>query len=280
MNHCTLTQDQISDFCQYLRQEERAAGTLEKYLRDLQSFFHWLHDRPVTKEIVTQWKMHLTEHYAPSTVNSMLAALNGLFRFLGWNSYRVRFLKLQRRLFRDQNKEITQSDYKRLITTAQELGHERLSLLMQTICATGIRVSEVPYITVSAAQSGHVKITLKGKIREILLPDKLCRKLLKYAQKNKIASGEIFLTRSGRSLSRRQIWAEMKRLSKLTGIHPGKVYPHNLRHLFAVTFYQAYKDIAKLADILGHSSIETTRIYLLTTGEAHLQQLNRLGLVT
>ena len=185
MNHCTLTQVQISDFCQYLRQEERAAGTLEKYLRDLQSFFHWLHDRPVTKEVVTQWKTYLTERYAPSTVNSNLASLNDLFSFICSKTYRVKFLKLQRRLFRNQNREITQVDYKRLITTAQELGHERLSLLMQTICATGMRVSEVPYITVNAVKSGHVKITLKGKIREILLPDKLCRKLLNMPKKTK-----------------------------------------------------------------------------------------------
>lgn len=280
MDYFTLSEDQITAFCQHLCQQERAPGTLEKYLRDLRAFSCWLSGKPVTKEAVTQWKAYLSDHYAPSTVNSMLAALNGLFRFLGWNAYCVRFLKLQRRLFRDQSKELTHADYSRLVATAQELGQERLALLMETICSTGIRVSEVPYITVDAARNGQARITLKGKIREILLPAKLCRKLIKYAKKHKIASGEIFLTRSGKSLSRRQIWAEMKRLCKLAGIDAAKVYPHNLRHLFAVTFYQACRDIAKLADVLGHSSIETTRIYLLTTGAEHLQQLNRLGLVT
>lgn len=275
-----LTAEQITAYGCWLRQEERASGTMEKYLRDIRNFFAWLDGRAVTKEIVTEWKEQLQTEKAASTVNGALAALNGLFRFLGWEDCRVRFLKVQRRLFRDSKRELKRSDYDRLITTARERGQDRLALLMETICATGIRVSEVPYITVEAAQQGRTEISLKGKIRTIILPAKLCRKLLKYAKKNKTASGEVFLTRNGKPLSRRQIWAEMKALCKYADVEPSKVFPHNLRHLFATAFYRACKDIVKLADVLGHSSIETTRIYLLTSGVEHQRQLDRLGLVS
>ena len=209
----------------------------------------------------------------------MLAALNSLFRFLDWN-IQVKFLKIQRKLFRDQARELTREEYDLLVSTARADGKERLALLMEAICATGVRVSEVRYLTVEAARAGRTDISLKGKIRTILLPGKLCRKLLKYARKNKIASGEIFITRSGKSMSRRQIWAEMKALCRAAGVDPRKVYPHNLRHLFARIFYKSCKDIARLADVLGHSSIETTRIYLVTTGAEHTRQLERLGLVS
>lgn len=275
-----LTAEQITAYGCWLRQEERASGTMEKYLRDIRNFFAWLDGRAVTKEIVTEWKEQLQTEKAASTVNGALAALNGLFRFLGWEDCRVRFLKVQRRLFRDSKRELTRNDYERLITTARERGQDRLALLMETICATGIRVSEVQYITVEAAQQGRTEISLKGKIRTIILPAKLCRKLLKYAKKNKTASGEVFLTRNGKPLSRRQIWAEMKALCKYADVEPSKVFPHNLRHLFATAFYRACKDIVKLADVLGHSSIETTRIYLLTSGVEHQRQLDRLGLVS
>lgn len=275
-----LTAEQITAYGCWLCQEERASGTMEKYLRDIRNFFAWLDGRSVTKEIVTEWKEQLQTEKAASTVNGALAALNGLFRFLGWEDCRVRFLKVQRRLFRDSKRELTRNDYERLITTARERGQDRLALLMETICATGIRVSEVPYITVEAAQQGRTEISLKGKIRTIILPAKLCRKLLKYAKKNKTASGEVFLTRNGKPLSRRQIWAEMKTLCKYADVEPSKVFPHNLRHLFATAFYRACKDIVKLADVLGHSSIETTRIYLLTSGVEHQRQLDRLGLVS
>lgn len=210
----------------------------------------------------------------------MLAALNGLFRFLGWDECRARFLKVQRRLFRDASRELTRVEYDRLLEAARARGQERLVLLMETICATGIRVSEVKYITVQAALQGRADIFLKGKIRTILLPGKLCRKLLKYAKKQKTVSGEIFLTGNGNSLSRRQIWGEMKRLCNYAGVEPSKVFPHNFRHLFATLFYRASKDIVRLADVLGHSSIETTRIYLVTSGAEYARQLNRLGLVS
>lgn len=235
----------------------------------------------MTKELTATWKSCLLEQgYAPVTINSMLSALNGLFKFLGWNECQVKFLKIQRRLFRDTNRELTRNEYDRLLATAKELGRDRLALLIETIGATGIRVSEVKYITVEAAQKGKAEISLKGKIRVILLSAKLCRKLLKYAKKQKTASGTIFRTKSGKELSRRQIWAELKGLCKHAGVAPTKVFPHNLRHLFATIFYKACKDIVKLADVLGHSSIETTRIYLVTSGIEHQRQLDRLGLVT
>ena len=209
-----------------------------------------------------------------------MAAVNQFFTFLGWEECKVKALKIQRKLFRDDRRELTREEYQRLLDAAHSLGRERLALLLETICATGIRVSEGKYITVEAAQAGRAEISLKGKLRTILLPGKLCRKLKKYAKAQKTASGEIFLTRSGKSLSRRQIWAEMKRLCNAAGVAPSKVFPHNLRHLFATTFYRVCRDIARLADVLGHSSIETTRIYLVTSGEEHAKILDRLQLVS
>lgn len=276
-----LTEERIAAYGRDLATEERSHGTIENYLRHVRIFAAWLNGTPATKEQAAGWKEYLiSQGYAPTTINSMLAALNGLFRFLGWDECRVKFLKVQRRLFRDASRELTRPEYEHLLETAKERGQDRLALLMETICSTGIRVSEVCYITVEAAQRGRAEISLKGKIRTILLPRKLCRKLLKYAKKNKTVSGKIFLTRNGTSLSRRQIWAELKHLCKYAGVEPSKVFPHNLRHLFATIFYKACKDIVRLADVLGHSSIETTRIYLVTSGTEHIRQLERLGLVS
>ena len=276
-----ITVEHIQAFIPYLRQEERAEGTLEKYVRDLSAFAQWLENAPVTKEAATAWKKHLLQTgYAPCTINSMLAALNTFFRFMGWTDCQIKFLKIQRRLFRDANREMSREEYTRLLKTARMLGRERLALLMETIGATGIRVSEVKYITLETVRRGQAEISLKGKIRTIFLPKKLCEKLQKYARKNKIASGEIFLTGSGKSLGRRQIWAEMKRLCAKAGVEPGKVFPHNLRHLFATEFHRVCKDISRLADVLGHSSVETTRIYLQTTGYEHRRILEGLGFVT
>ena len=275
-----LSAERIAAYGQYLRTEERSSGTVEKYLRDVRAFAAWMGGVPVTKELAAGWKEHLHfQGYAPATINSMLAAINGLFHFLGWDGCRVKFLKVQRRLFRDAGRELTRPEYERLLAAARERGRERLALLMETICATGVRVSEVKYFTVESARRGRAEIRLKGKIRTILLPNKLCRKLLKYAKKKKTVSGEIFLTRNGTSLSRRQIWAELKQLCRRAGVSPSKVFPHNLRHLFATTFYKACKDIVRLADVLGHSSIETTRLYLVTTGTEHIRLLEKLGLV-
>ena len=281
MEYRKITTEQIAAYEHYLQTEERAPATAEKYMRHIQRFTLWLGERSVVREAVTGWKeCLLAQGRAPATVNGALAALNGFFRFLGWEDCRVKFLKIQRRMFREQSRELTRADYDRLITAAQARGRDRLALLMETICATGIRVSEVKYITVEAAKAGRAEIALKGKIRVILIPNKLCRKLLKYAKKNTTASGEIFLTRNGTPMSRRQIWAEMKGLCRAAGVAPSRVFPHNLRHLFAGAFYRATRDIVKLADVLGHSSIETTRIYLLTSGAEHQRQLDRLGLVS
>lgn len=281
MDSYKITAEQIAAYGCWLRREERAHSTVEKYLRDLRGFIYWLAGQPATKELAHMWKEHLLEeNYAPATVNSKLAVVNGFFHFLGWDGLRVKPLRIQRQVFRDQSRELGKADYDRLVETARNLGRERLALLLETICGTGIRVSEVHYITVESAQRGQAEVRLKGKVRVILLAPKLCRKLLKYARKNKIASGEIFVTRSGKSMGRQQIWAEMKSLCEQAGVEQSKVFPHNLRHLFATCFYRVCRDIVQLADVLGHSSIETTRIYLLTTGAEHAKHLERLGLVS
>lgn len=273
-----------SDICryeEYLIREEKAPATIEKYMRDVRAFTAWLSGREVTKQQAADWKEHLAaSQYMAVTINSMLSAINSFFRFMGWEDCRVRFLRVQRRSFRDPSRNLNLQEYKRLVQAANERGNQRLSLLLETICGTGIRVSELRYITMEAVKRGRAEISLKGKLRIILLPEKLCKKLLAYGKKQKIPSGELFLTKTGKSLSRRQIWAEMKRLSRQAGIQPDKVFPHNLRHLFARSFYKASGDIVKLADILGHSSIDTTRIYLISTGTEHMRQLNGLRLVS
>ncbi len=280
MKNYILTNRQIVSFRRHLKQEEREQSTIEKYVRDVKLFEAWLSGRRVTAEIVTDWKDYLrTKGYKPETINAKLSALNKFFVFMRWLECRIKYLKIQKKLFRGTEKELTKGGYVRLLETADTLRKNRLALLIETICATGIRVSEVRYITMEAVRAGYADVALKGKIRTILLPAKLCRKLQKYARKQKIASGEIFITRTGKGVSRRQIWAEMKALCKKAGVAASKVFPHNLRHLFARTFYRACRDVAKLADVLGHSSIETTRIYLISTGKEHTRQLERLGLI-
>ena len=280
MDSRTMTAESLSAFEQYLKTEERSDATIEKYLRDAWQFAAWLRGRTVTKEAAASWKEHLVEQsYDAGTVNGKLAALNAFFRFADWEDCRVKSLKRQHQVFREQERELTQDEYAQLLRAAETMGRERLKLLMETICGTGIRVSEVRYITVETVKAGKAEVALKGKIRTILLPAKLCRKLLKYAKRKKIASGEIFLTRSGKAMTRKQIWAEMKSICKKAGVETSKVYPHNLRHLFARCFYRACRDIAKLADVLGHSSVETTRIYLISTGSEHAKMLEHLHLI-
>lgn len=275
-----LAQEQVENFIHHLAEEERSWGTQEKYRRDIRAFRLWLAGRPVTKENLADWKAHLLEKgYCPTTVNSMLTAVNMLLRHTGLESCCVRTLRIQRKVFRDPVKELGREDYRRLCNTAQAQGKERLALLIESICATGMRVSEVRYLTVEALRQGQVQIALKGKIRVILLPGKLCRKLLNYTRRKKITSGEVFRTRNGNPLGRKQIWAEMKGLCEAAGVDSTKVFPHNLRHLFAREFYKISQDVVKLADVLGHSSIETTRIYLLSTGSEHIRQLERLRLI-
>ena len=276
-----ITEKETAAFAGALRTADRSPGTVGKYLRDVRAFAVWLGERELNAEAASGWRDCLLEQgRAPVTINSMLSAVNRFLVFLGREDCKIRFLRIQRRTFRSQERELSRGEYRKLLETAQEQGRERLALLMEAVCSTGIRVSEVRYLTVEAARRGRAEICLKGKIRTILLPAKLCRKLLKYAAKHKTASGEIFLTRSGKSLSRRQIWREMKSLCEKAGVPPAKVFPHNLRHLFATVFYRACRDIVKLADILGHSSINTTRIYLMTSGGEHARQLEKLGLVT
>lgn len=280
MEYRTSTVEQIREFSRYLREEERETATIDKYSRDVKDFFIWLKDREISRERMGEWRGYLLKAgRKPVTINGKLSALNKFFSFLGRNDCRTKYLKIQRRLFRSTEKQLSKQEYIRLMETAHSLGRERLALLMETICATGIRVSEVKYITAEAIRAGRTEIALKGKIRTILLPGKLCRKLKKYAGKRKIVSGEVFLTRNGKGMSRRQIWAEMKSLCEKAGVAPSKVFPHNLRHLFAQTFYRVCRDVAKLADVLGHSSIETTRLYLISTEAEHVRQMERMGLI-
>ena len=275
MNQFIIEERQIFKFIQFLQEQGASSGTMEKYRRDVRRLSQWLDGKSVSQENITRWKEVLLEQgLNHTTVNSMLAAANAFFRFAGWE-FRAKFLRVQRKIFRDPARELTRQEYLRLVETAVKQGFYRLALLMETICATGIRVSEAAFITVEATKEGKAK----GKVRTILLPHKLCRKLLQYAKKQKTASGGIFLTRSGKTLSRKQIWAEMKALCQKAGVTPGKVFPHNLRHLFARTFYQASRDVVKLADVLGHSSIETTRIYLISAGTEHIRLMERLPLM-
>ena len=275
-----ITKQTMDRFYEYLIEEERSSGTIEKYIRDVRLLQSWLRSAPVTKENASRWKQELLQSgRAPSTVNSMLAAANTYFRFMGWDELKLKSIRLQRRFFRENERELTKAEYQLLMETAKKRGDERLALLMETICATGIRVSEVPYITTDAIKKGRTRIAMKGKLRTILIPAQLCRKLRKYATKHRIGRGEIFLTKNGTRLERKQIWAQMKALCKYAGIERNKVFPHNLRHLFARCFYRISHDISSLADVLGHSSIETTRIYLISTESEHIKKIAHLGLV-
>lgn len=277
----TITGKQTAEYGARLMAEEHSRGTIEKYLRDVRAFTRWLGARELTKENAVLWKAHLSEAgYAPVTINSMLSALNGFFAFIGREDCHVKFLRIQRRMFRAESKSLTREEYMRLVGAAQAQGDVRVALLLETICATGVRVSEVRYITMEAARQGVAEISLKGKIRTIIIPAKLSKKLLKYAEKRKIASGEIFLTRSGKGMNRRQIWSAMKALCGAAQVESSKVFPHNLRHLFACRFYKVSHDIVRLANILGHSSIETTRIYLVTTSNENAEEMELLGLVS
>ena len=280
MNEHQLTPQQIMDYGAYLRGQEREASTIEKYLHDVREFCSWIAGRTLNKERIAEWKENLCRSgFAPVTINCKIAAVNGFLEFIGRQECRVKPLRIQRRVFRDSSRELTKAEYEKLVSTAVCLGKERLALVLETICATGIRVSELKNITVEAVSRGRAEIALKGKIRTILIPGKLCRKLKKYFRKKKIASGEVFLTGSGKSISRKQVWAEMKSLCRKAGIDAGKVFPHNLRHLFARCFYRVCRDIARLADVLGHSSIETTRLYLISSGTEHERTLERLQLI-
>lgn len=275
-----LTQREFDQFEDYLRHDEREESTIEAYLRSLTRFAEWADGRAVTKELAMEWKTALSESgYRPISVNAMLAAVNKFFTCMGREDCKVKYLKLQRQMFRKSEKDLSKEEYQRLVQAAHEKGDLRTELILETICATGIRVGELKYITVEAVRAGVAEIALKGKIRTILLPHRLCRKLQKYAKKQKIASGKIFLTQDGLPVSRQSIWTRMKALCEAAGVERSKAFPHNLRSLFARSFYGSCHDVVRLADVLGHSSIETTRIYLMSTGREYLRQLDKLGLV-
>ena len=274
-----LTQEIICDFKEHLILEERSAATVEKYIRDVKAFAAFENGAEITKETVIEYKKYLQESYAVRSVNSMLASINSLFAFLGWHELKVKSIKLQQQIYCPEEKELTKAEYTRLCKTAEKKHNERLNLILQTICATGIRVSELQYITVEAVKYGEATVSLKGKTRSVFIVKELQKKLLRYATEQNIKSGMIFVTRTGKAMSRTNIWREMKALCNEAGVNPQKVFPHNLRHLFARVFYGIEKDIAKLADILGHSSINTTRIYIISTGTEHRRRMENMRLI-
>lgn len=274
-----ITSEAIGRFEKYLAAEEKSAATIKKYVRDASAFSEYTGSSELTKERVIGYKLYLQKYYAVRSVNSMLASLNRLFDFLGWFDFKVKSLRLQQRTFCAEERELTKAEYVRLYKTADVRCNERLSLILQTLCGTGIRVSELEFITVEAVKRGEAAVSCKAKTRSVFIVSKLKQKLLRYAAKQNIKSGMIFVTKTGKPMSRTNIWREMKALCKEAGVEPQKVFPHNLRHLFARVFYALEKDIAKLADILGHSSINTTRIYIISTGAEHRRRMENMHLI-
>ena len=275
----TITRELIEKFKHYLIEEEKSSATLEKYMRDVTVFFAWLAGSELDKIAVLRYKEHLTMNYAPASVNSVLSSLNSFFEYNEWHSLKVKMLKIQKQIFAEQSKELSKSEYERLLNAAKDKKNERLYYLMQTICSSGIRVSELSAITIEAVKNRRATINCKGKMRVVILPKDLCKLLTEYAKGQKITSGPVFITRTGKPLDRSTIWKMMKALCESAGVDRDKVFPHNLRHLFARTYYSIQKDIVRLADILGHSSINTTRIYTMETGDVHRRQIQKLGLL-
>ena len=278
MQERIISNCQVQKFSDYLTREEKSRATIEKYLRDIRNFQAFAGTVAVSKELVMVWKKKLIEQgYAVRSINSMLASVNSFLGFLGWHSCKVKNIRLQQQTYCAEEKELTKTEYLRLLEASKE--NEQLNLVIQTICGTGIRVSELRYFTVEAVRYGEITVNCKSKTRTILVPGKLRKLLLHYAKQKHITTGAIFVGKSGKPLDRSSIWRQMKQLCKAAGVKESKVFPHNLRKLFARTFYGIEKDIAKLADILGHSSINTTRIYIITTGIEHRRQIERLGLI-
>lgn len=277
----TLTPQLIEDYLRRLAEDERGAATIDKYRRDLLRFYEFLPpDKAVDKAVVLSWKEQLVARkYASSSVNVMLASVNGLLTFAGRPEWRAKFLKRQRAAFCDERRELRRAEYEKLVETARREKKTRLTLMMETICSTGIRVSELAFVTVEAVRAGRAELMLKGKCRRILFPAALVRKLSRYAAEQRIARGPIFTDKTGSPVSRHRVWYEMKKLGARAGVAASKVFPHNLRHLFARTFYALERDLSKLADLLGHSSVETTRLYIITAGVEHLRQLDKMKLV-
>ena len=274
-----ITNEIIKNFEEYLYEEERSHNTVEKYMRDIRAFVQYIGGENLQKSDVLDYKRHLCESYSPKSVNSMLSSVNAFFVFINRHDLKIKTLKIQRRIFADKSKELTKSEYERLLNAAKEKKNERLYYLMQTIASTGLRVSEIKYVTCEAVEQGQAVINCKGKIRQIFLPKKLCKMLKEYTKKKNIKSGSVFISRTGKPLDRSNIWKMLKDLCESAGVVKDKVFPHNFRHLFARTFYSLQKDIVRLADMLGHSSIETTRIYTMESGTEHIKQLQMLGLL-
>ena len=274
-----ITTEIIESYRDYLISEEKSEATMDKYLRDVREFAEWLGDREFDKTAVLTYKTELTERYAPASVNTILSSLNSFFAFNEWYELKVKTLKIQRQIFVSDEKELTKAEYERLLKAAKSKKNERLYLLMQTICATGIRVSELRHITVETVFRGRAEINCKGKRRTVFIPSQLCQILKQYVREQKIKSGAVFVSKNGNPLNRSNIWTDMKKLCKSAGVSEKKVFPHNLRHLFARTYYSIQKDIVRLADILGHTNVNTTRIYTMESGEVHRKQIQKLGLL-
>ncbi len=274
-----ITRDIMKKFKLYLYEEEKSENTIKKYMRDISFFAVWLQDRNIDKSVVLEYKRELIEKYAPSSVNSMLSSINALFLYMNWYDMKVKTLKIQRQLFADKDRELTKEEYQRLLTAAKANNNEQLFLLMQTIASTGIRISELSAISVEALKAGQAVINLKGKMRVVIIPEELCKRLLKYSMVHNIITGSIFVTKKGKPLDRTHIWRLMRSLCDMAGVAKEKVFPHNFRHLFARTYYSIQKDIVRLADILGHSSVNTTRIYTKESGSIHRKQIQTLGLL-
>jgi len=279
MEERILTADIIENFRKNLELQEKSTSTIEKYIRDVKAFSVYAENAAITKEKVIAYKKYLRNNYAVRSVNSMLASINSLFNSLEWHDLKVKSLKLQQQVFCSEDMELTKAEYARLCKTAERKKNKRLNLILQTICGTGIRVSELQYITVEAAKQGEAVVNCKAKTRSVFIVKELKQKLLRYAAEQNIKSGMIFVTRTGKPISRTNIWREMKALCVEANVNPEKVFPHNLRHLFARVFYGIEKDIAKLADILGHSSINTTRIYIISTGTEHRKRMENMHLI-
>ena len=279
VNEKIITNELINNFKLYLYEEERSGNTTEKYMRDIRFFREWLQGRSIVKSAVIEYKKELCERYAVKSVNSILSSVNAFFAFMGWYDLKVKTLKIQRRIFADKSKELSKSEYERLLAAAKDKKNERLYYLMQTVASTGLRVSEIKYVTCEAVRQGQAVINCKGKVRQIFLPKKLCQMLKKYIKSRNIKSGSVFITKSGKPLDRCTIWKMLKALCESADVDKTKVFPHNFRHLFARTFYSLQKDIVRLADILGHSSVETTRLYTMESGTEHIKQLQKLGLL-
>lgn len=274
-----LNQEKLRQFEDYLVCEERSNATIEKYLHDMRTFYEFVGDREVVKSIVLDYKNELISTHAVTSANSMIAAVNVFFRFCGWYDLCIKQYKIQKSAFCPEEKELTKAEYIRLVQASRKKGNERLNLIIQTICGTGIRVSELQYITLEAVKKGEAFVNCKGKNRRIFIVEELRKKLLRYIRERGIQSGAIFITKNGKNISRHNIWRDMKALCKDAGVSSTKVFPHNLRHLFARTFYGIEKDIAKLADILGHTSINTTRIYIITTATEHKRKMENMRLI-